>query len=218
MQNNNLSQNNSLPGLIGNRYAAGQTTDAQAAQGTMGAQTGTAAQATMSSQNAQQSNSTGGRKVVIGIFSSKREAEQAVGQLRSQGFSDQEINIVSKQDQKQTEYAEDDITDGALTGGTIGGIGGLLLGAGALAIPGIGPIVAVGPIAAALSGAVMGGIAGGLIDWGIPEEVSRRYENSVRQGGILAVIRTTDSSVNQAASILRQNGAKDVESHASNSR
>ena len=62
----------------------------------------------------------------------------------------------------------------------------------------------------------MGGIAGGLIDWGIPEEVSRRYENSVRQGGILAVIRTSDSSVNQAATILRQNGAKDVESHASN--
>lgn len=217
MQNNNLSQNTSQPGLIVNRYADGQTTDAQA-QGTMSAQTGTTAQATMSSQNAQQSNSTGGKKVVIGIFNSKREAEQAVGQLRNQGFSDQEINIVSKQDQKQTEYAEDDITDGALTGGTIGGIGGLLLGAGALAIPGIGPIVAVGPIAAALSGAVMGGIAGGLIDWGIPEEVSRRYENSVRQGGILAVIRTTDSSVNQAASILRQNGAKDVESHASNSR
>ena len=88
-----------------------------------------------------------------------------------------------------------------------------MVGAGALAIPGFGPILAAGPIAAALSGAVAGGIAGGLIDWGIPAESSRRYEQQVAQGNILAVIKTSSAKVQQAAQILRQNGANDVESH-----
>ncbi len=91
----------------------------------------------------------------------------------------------------------------------------MLVGAGALAIPGIGPIIAAGPIAAALSGAVAGSIAGGLIDWGIPAETSQKYEQSVAQGNILAVIRSDASKVQQAAQILRQNGASDVESHTS---
>lgn len=158
-----------------------------------------------------------GVKSVIGVFNSRDNAEQAVNVLRTQGFTTEEINIVSKnkkQHGQDNEYFEDDITDGALTGGTLGGIGGLLLGAGALAIPGIGPVIAAGPIAAALSGAVAGGIAGGLIDWGIPAEVGRRYEQQVAQGGILAIIRSDAAKSNQAAQVLRQNGAKDVEIHA----
>lgn len=161
-----------------------------------------------------------GQKVVIGVFSSVQNAEKAVSNLRQQGFTNEEINIVTKKERTREErgataYEDDDITDGTLTGGTIGGIGGLLLGAGALAIPGLGPIVAAGPIAAALSGAVMGGVAGGLIDWGIPAEVSQRYENRVKEGGILAVIRTSPSNVDKAALVLRQNGAQEVESHNS---
>ncbi|MBP2635874.1 MAG: hypothetical protein H6Q72_1781 [Firmicutes bacterium] len=158
-----------------------------------------------------------GVKSVIGVFNSRDNAEQAVNALRSQGFTTEEINIVSKNKKQQgqgEEYFEDDITDGALTGGTLGGIGGLLLGAGALAIPGVGPVIAAGPIAAALSGAVAGGIAGGLIDWGIPAEAGRRYEQQVAQGGILAIIRSDAAKSNQAAQVLRQNGAKDVEVHA----
>ncbi|HWR07993.1 general stress protein [Sporomusa sp.] len=160
-----------------------------------------------------------GVKSVIGVFNSRADAEKGVNALRAQGFTTEEINIVSKnknnqkQQQQGSEYFEDDITDGALTGGTLGGIGGLLLGAGALAIPGVGPILAAGPIAAALSGAVAGGIAGGLIDWGIPAEAGKRYEQQVAQGGILAIIRSDAAKVNQAAQILRQNGAKDVETH-----
>lgn len=103
--------------------------------------------------------------------------------------------------------------DGTLTGSTIGGIGGLIVGSGALMLPGIGPILAVGPIAAAIGGAIAGGVAGGLIDWGIPAEASERYEENVKQGDILTVIRTTSSKVNSAAQVLRQNGAKDVETH-----
>ncbi|MDR3563559.1 MAG: hypothetical protein P4N59_19285 [Negativicutes bacterium] len=150
---------------------------------------------------------------VIGVFQSRQAAEEAVGQLRQQAFTSEEINIVAKKQGGNKEYVDDDISDGALTGGTLGGIGGLILGAGALAIPGIGPIIAAGPIAAALSGAVAGGLTGGLIDWGIPAEVSQHYEQQVAKGDTLAVIRTTQQKVNQAAQILRQNGAKDVESH-----
>ncbi|VBB08035.1 heat induced stress protein yflt [Lucifera butyrica] len=153
-------------------------------------------------------------KAVIGVFSTRDQAEKAVEELRRQGFSTEEINILSKDRRGQGgDVQDDDITDGAMTGGTIGGIGGLLLGAGALAIPGIGPVIAAGPIAAALSGAVAGGLAGGLIDWGIPAEASEHYEQEVARGGILAVIRTQSTKVNQAAQILRQNGAQDVESH-----
>lgn len=219
MQNNNsFTQSTSQASPIATSYTEGQTAGTQMTQSTM-SQAPTGSTAGQTSAAGQQTGASGGRqKVVIGVFRSTQAAEQAVNQLRSQGFGNQEINIISKKDQNQTEYVDDDITDGAVTGGTLGGIGGLLLGAGALAIPGLGPIVAVGPIAAALSGAVVGGVAGGLIDWGIPEEVSRRYENSVRQGGILAIVKTAETSVNQAAAILRQNGAQDVESHASNNQ
>lgn len=177
--------------------------------------------ASSQSQTAMQPQSAGmqaaaGVTSVIGVFNSEDHAHQAVNALRTQGFTTEEINIVSKRQNKQrqdADYVDDDITDGALTGGTLGGIGGLLLGAGALAVPGVGPVLAAGPIAAALSGAVAGGIAGGLIDWGIPAEAGRRYEQQVAQGGILAVIRADNAKANQAAMVLRQNGAKDVETH-----
>lgn len=180
------------------------------------------------SGNMQQSSGQGATsgnqssRAVIGVFNSRGDAEKAVSQLRNKGFNTEEINIVSKdnkQGKNQNQTYDDDITDGALTGGTLGGISGLLLGAGvvasvgAMAIPGIGPIIASGPIAAAIGGAVAGGIAGGLIDWGIPAEASQRYEQSVAQGGILAVIRTASGKVDTAAQILRQYGATDIESH-----
>lgn len=186
---------------------ANTVTSAAGTSGAAGAATSAAGTAGSAGQNTQ---------AVVGVFQSRRNAEQAVQQLRQQGFTSEEINIISKRGENGggSELVEDDVTDGALTGGTLGGIGGLILGAGALAIPGVGPIIAAGPIAAALSGAVAGGITGGLIDWGIPAEVSRRYEQSVAQGGILAVIRTDSQKVGQAAQVLRQNGAQDVESHS----
>ncbi|MCX7779331.1 MAG: hypothetical protein N2491_00290 [Negativicutes bacterium] len=160
---------------------------------------------------------TGGQNqtTVVAVFDSYNGAEQAVNELRRQGFTQEEINIISKKNNEKGggQRYEDDITDGALTGGTLGGIGGLLVGAGALAIPGVGPIVAAGPIAAALSGAVAGGIAGGLIDWGIPAEAGRRYEAKLAQGSILAIVRTQTAKVGQAASIFKQNGANDVATH-----
>lgn len=198
----------------------GQATNQNVLSGySSGMMTGTGAnQATAGQMKGTQQGGGMGNQAVIGVFDSKNQAEQAIQALRQQGFTNENISIVTKKGGQQEggEYVEDDITDGALTGGTLGGIGGLILGAGALAIPGVGPIVAAGPIAAALGGAVAGGVAGGLIDWGIPAEVSRHYEQQVARGGILAVVHTDSQKVNQAAQILRQSGAKDVESHSTN--
>lgn len=159
---------------------------------------------------------------VIGVFRDVKTAEEAVRALRNKGFKDNEISIVAKDDQNKTrkrdmevggEMGTDTISDGTAWGGALGGVAGLLAGVGALAIPGIGPIVAAGPLAGVLSGAVTGGVAGGLIDLGIQEERGRQYEQELKKGGILAVIETSEDKVNDASSILRQNGAKDVEAH-----
>lgn len=162
---------------------------------------------------------------VIGVFRDISTAESAVKALRNKGFTDNEISIVAKDSKGKgagksgdmeagSDFGgTDSIADGTTWGGALGGVAGLLAGVGALAIPGIGPIVAAGPLAGVLSGAVTGGVAGGLINLGIPEERGRQYEQDLKQGGILAVIETSEDKVNDASSILRQNGAKDVESH-----
>lgn len=150
---------------------------------------------------------------VIGVFSSEQQAEQAVGAMREGGFGEDEISLVAKGQEEDTGGGMGTLSGGTTTGGTIGGIAGLLAGIGALAIPGIGPIIALGPIAATLSGAVAGGITGGLIDLGIPPGRGEFYEGKVREGKILSVIETDAEKVDQAAQILRDNGAEDVESH-----
>jgi uncharacterized membrane protein len=159
-------------------------------------------------------------KTVIGLFDSRDQAERAVSALRNSGFHE-EISIVAADksqatgQQKSGEMGvnEGSISSGVSTGGVLGGLAGLAAGAGALAIPGIGPIVAAGPIAGLLSGAATGGIAGGLIDWGIPAERGKYYEGKVREGKILASVRTEEAKINSAADILRKNGASDVETH-----
>lgn len=158
-------------------------------------------------------------KTVIGVFTSHDQAEKAVAELRNKGF-EKEISILAKDDQsyKGTDhnsvmFGGDAVSDGATTGGVIGGIAGLAIGAGALAIPGLGPIIAAGPIAGLLSGAATGGVAGGLVDWGIPEDRSRYYEGKVREGSIVATLKADDDKIDSAADILRRNGAQDVETH-----
>lgn len=161
-------------------------------------------------------------KTVIGLFDSRDQAEKAVSALRNSGFYE-EISILAA-DKGKTGAAmgrqdrpgaadTGSVASGVTTGGVLGGLAGLAMGVGALAIPGIGPIIAAGPIAGLLSGAATGGIAGGLIDWGIPAERGKFYEGKVREGKILASVRTDEMKINDAANILRQNGAKDVEIH-----
>lgn len=154
-------------------------------------------------------------KVVVGVFHDRTRAEQALQSLKEDGL-EQDISLVAR-DEGQEGSGEalggQDLSEGTFAGGTLGGIAGLLAGMGALLIPGIGPVVAAGPIAAALTGVVTGGIAGGLIDLGLPEERGEYFEEQVRQGGILVSMKAEDDRVEEAASVLRRHGASDVEVH-----
>ena len=148
-------------------------------------------------------------KRIVGIFHSEDQAVRAIEGLRSSGYTDEEISIIAKDEEKYNALTNrvgtdigNDIKDssgaaaGAVTGGTIGGLGGLLLGLGALAIPGVGPIVAAGPIAAAVTGALaggaVGGLAGALIDYGVPEVDAREYEERINAGDILVLVDDND--------------------------
>ena len=154
-------------------------------------------------------------KVVLGVFHDRGRAESALEDLKNKGF-ERDISLVARDEEKGgTTMETQDLTEGAFTGGALGGIAGLLAGAGALLIPGVGPIIAAGPIAATLTGVVTGGIAGSLIDFGIPEERGEYYEEQVRQGGVLLTLKAGEDRIDEAASIMRNHGASDVEIHRS---
>ncbi|MCK8826251.1 general stress protein [Natroniella acetigena] len=158
---------------------------------------------------------------VLGVFDSEEPAQQAISRMKENGISEERISLVAKRDEGQDMEAggemrgeEQDLADGTVTGGALGGIGGILAGAGLLAVPGVGPILAAGPLAAGLSGVAAGGIAGALVDYGVDEDTGERYAQEVEQGRILVAAEETDENrVSEVANILRENGAYDVEQH-----
>ncbi|MFD1774935.1 general stress protein [Paenibacillus rhizophilus] len=138
-------------------------------------------------------------KKIVGIFDTEREATRTIQELQGRGFRSEDISVVTRDrddlntitDETDT-MAPEGVATGAATGGVVGGIAGLLAGIGALAIPGVGPIIAAGPIAAALTGAAVGagagGLVGGLVGLGIPEDEAKEYEGYVDQGKILVLV------------------------------
>ena len=146
------------------------------------------------------------KQSVVGSYNNENEAIDAIENLKRQGFSTDEISVLSK-DKKETEaVAEETGTQvgegaatGAVAGGALGGLGGVLAGIGALAIPGIGPIVAAGPIVAGLTGAAagagVGGLAGALIGMGIPEDEAKEYEDRFNEGNILVLVNEEGSQI-----------------------
>lgn len=163
----------------------------------------------------------------IGVFSSRQEAERAVETLHDEGFTEEEISLLARDDGQDGQSGQsdqsgggqmagdgmDDLSDGMAWGGGLGAVGGLLASAGALAIPGIGPILAIGPLASTLTGAVAGSIGGGLLDMGIPEERGRQIEQEVKQGRVLCIVESDGNRTNDAARIMREAGADSVETH-----
>jgi len=161
-------------------------------------------------------------KAVIGVFRNEERAKEAISELKNQGFDEREISLIA---QEKKEREEDDerrgnltmerqnLGEGVMTGGALGGIAGLLAGAGALLIPGIGPIIAAGPLAAFLTGVVGGGLVGGLVDYGIPEERGRYFEERVKRGDILVTVKAEEDEVSQITSVLKRFGGEDVEVH-----
>ncbi len=162
--------------------------------------------------------------VVYGIYANRSQAETGVDQLISAGFRNEDISVLLQDNvgtkdfahEKETK-APEGTTTGVVTGGAIGGTLGLLAGIGALAIPGLGPFIAAGPIMGALaglgSGGVVGGVIGALVGMGIPEYEAKRYEGRVKEGGILTSVHCDSSDwVSRAKEILKQTGADDVSS------
>lgn len=157
---------------------------------------------------------------VIGIFNDKESARKALEQIRNAGITDDKISMVTKGEEKNDMEAgairDQNLTDGAAKGGAVGGLAGLGLaaaGISTLAIPGIGAIIAAGPIAAGLTGAAAGGIAGGLVDMGIPQQRGDYYQDKVKSGKILAAVEADRNKVDEVSSYLKDNGAYDVEAH-----
>ena len=154
-------------------------------------------------------------KTVTGLFDDYSDARAAVSALEARGIPSDDISIVSNNADGRYE-GESNAAEGAGTGAgigaAVGGIGGLLTGLGIMAIPGVGPVVAAGWLAAtaagAAAGAVAGGAAGGLIgaltNSGVPEENAHVYAEGVRRGGTLVTARVADDLYTEAESILRQ--------------
>ena len=162
------------------------------------------------------------KQAVIGLVSSQLQAENIVAALRQSGFSNDDISALLPDKKGTRDFAHEQNTkapEGAVTGasagGVLGGTLGLLAGIGALAIPGVGPLIAAGPIMAALSGAAagaaLGGVAGALVGMGIPEVEAKQYEGKVKGGNILLSIHVEDSEQRaRAKKVLEKGGAVDV--------
>jgi hypothetical protein len=161
-------------------------------------------------------------KSVICIATTLGQAERIVKTLQAQGFPATEISVLMPDTSghhdmghiKATKAPEGTAT-GAATGGVAGGVIGLLAGIGALAIPGVGPLIAAGPIMAALSGAAVGatagGVVGGLIGLGIPEIEAKRYEDKLKKGNFVIAAHSHNSDqVSRAEKIYKDAGAEDI--------
>jgi hypothetical protein len=190
-------------------------------------------------------------KTIVGLFDDLSEARGAVQELMSQGFTQNDVNLIANASAQ--EYSQYFDQQGRYSGGTVdnaaaatggaaaatggaaagaatgagygavlGGIGGLLLGMALLPVPGIGPIVAAGPISSALMGAVAGGVVGGLLgaltSIGVPEEHANYYAEGVRRGGTLVIVKTVASMIDRASTVLNRHSPVDVQQRVSSWR
>jgi len=166
----------------------------------------------------------GKNTAVFAIYPTRTSAENAVDALKAANFRNTDISVLLPEGAGTRDFAHDKstkapegATTGAGTGAVVGGALGWLLGIGALAIPGLGPFIAAGPIMAALAGAGVGGAVGGLtgalIGMGIPEYEAKRYEGRVKDGGILLSVHSDASEwTKKAKEILERTGAQDISS------
>ena len=166
----------------------------------------------------------GKNTAVFALFQNQTHAERAVDLLLDSGFRSDDVSVLAP-DQKTTKEfatekntkAPEGTTTGAVSGGAIGGTLGLLAGIGALAIPGLGPFIAAGPIMGALAGlgagAATGALIGALVGMGMPEYEAKRYEGRIKEGGILLSVHCDNSDwVSKAKDLLKQAGGEDIAS------
>jgi len=164
------------------------------------------------------------RTAVFGIYPGRSAAEYAVDAFIQAGFSAGDISVLLAEGGSTREFAHEKHTKapegtavGAAAGGAVGGTLGLLAGIGAIAIPGLGPLIAAGPIMATLAGLGAGGAVGGLIGaltgLGVPEYEAKRYEGRVKAGGVLLSVHCdTSEEIGVAKDVLKRTGAEDIAS------
>ena len=164
------------------------------------------------------------KRVALCLVDTNEQAQAIVERLTAAGFAQDDISVLFPDKGSTKEFAHqketkmpEGATMGAGTGGVLGGTVGLLAGLGALAIPGLGPFIAAGPLMAALSGgaigAGLGGLAGALVGLGIPEYEAKRYEGKVKEGGILVSVHADNrDEVKRAKDLFKEAGAHDISS------
>jgi hypothetical protein len=171
-------------------------------------------------------------ETIIGVFSKRELAENAISELEDKGYNVKDMSIIMKEGEERDRLARNTganvggkVAAGAATGAVLGGIAGILIGIGAIAVPGIGGLLVAGPLASALgltgvaatiaggvvAGAFTGGIVGGLVSIGVPEERAKAYEEQVKHGGILLAVPTIEGHIDEVQSILEKNGASDMQ-------
>jgi uncharacterized membrane protein len=170
-----------------------------------------------------------GRTTITALYDYREDAQRALRELVDMGIAREDVSLVALD--AAGEYSryhgrdlpvESDTAEGAATGAVIGGLGGLVVGLAALAIPGIGPVLAAGPIASALIaggvsagvGAVAGGLVGALVDLGLSEEEAGYYAEGVRRGGTLLTVTTTENMTNRVMDVMDRHNAVDIEERA----
>jgi hypothetical protein len=161
----------------------------------------------------------------VGTFPTRQEAEQALDELKDCGFPMERVTVVGKDEDSGANIAGAEVKDhvgnqartgagaGAVAGTALGGAGGILLGIGALAVPGAGPFLAAGALATSFAGAGIGAaggaVIGGLVGLGIPEERAKAYSNSVSRGEYLVIVDGSEEEITRAASILSNRGIQE---------
>ncbi|GAX41083.1 multi-sensor signal transduction histidine kinase [Tolypothrix sp. NIES-4075] len=165
----------------------------------------------------------GTHKRAVGVFSSRRDAEHALTELRDVGFNMGKISIIAKDGDRHDDIAgvetqkrvgnkaDEGVASGAVTGTVLGGITGLLVGLGTLAIPGVGPILLAGEVASTLAtaaagagiGAAAGGLLGALAGLGVPEERAKIYSDRVSRGDYLLIVDGSEEEIYRAESVLQ---------------
>jgi hypothetical protein len=167
---------------------------------------------------------TSKKTAVFGIYQNATQAEHTVDQLMAARFRSDDISVLLPDNKSTKDFAHEKNTKapegtatGVTAGGAIGGTLGLLAGIGALAIPGVGPFIAAGPIMGALAGLGVGGAVGGLIGalvgLGIPEYEAKRYEGRIKEGGVLLSVHCdTSEEITRAKDVLKHTGAQDISS------
>lgn len=164
-------------------------------------------------------------KTVVGLLDTREEAERAVRDVMAECRCERsDIGLMTRSAEgervgEREGGAGSGAAKGAVAGGAVGGVLGLVAGLTSLAIPGLGPIIAAGPIAAALAGAGIGAVAGGIIgalkNLGVPEEEAHYYAEGVKRGGTLVTVRAPDdASAQRVAAVLRRHGAVDIDARA----